>query len=212
VTGRLVVGLTGGIGSGKSKVAAAFAARGVDVVDADDVAHAISKRGQPGHRAVIDALGREFVGADGELDRALLRQHAFADPAFRHRLEALLHPLIAARIEEAIGLWRGPYGLLVVPLLLERGGLRSRVARVLVVDCPEDEQIRRVRLRSDLADDEVRRIMATQLPRAKRLALADDLIDNSGDIAATERQVDELDRRYRELARTVCETAEARKS
>jgi len=211
VTGRLVVGLTGGIGSGKSKVAAAFAARGADVLDADDVAHAISKRGQAGHRAVIDAFGREFVGADGELDRALLRQHAFVDPAFRRRLEALLHPLIAARIEEAIGSWRAPYGLLVVPLLLERGGLRSRVARVLVVDCPEQEQIRRVRLRSGLAEDEVRRILAAQLPRAERLALADDVIDNSGDIADIEHQVEQLDRRYRELARTAHETAETRK-
>ncbi|MGE5088970.1 MAG: dephospho-CoA kinase [Candidatus Levyibacteriota bacterium] len=211
MTGRLVVGLTGGIGSGKSKVAAAFAARGADVLDADDVAHAISKRGQPGHQAVVDAFGPRFVGEDGELDRALLRQHAFADPAFRRRLEALLHPLIAARIEEAIARWRAPYGLLVVPLLLERGGLRSRVARVLVVDCPEDEQVRRVRSRSGLSDDEVRRIMATQLPRAERLAQADDVLDNSGDIADTERQVDALDRRYRELAGTAGERAKSQK-
>jgi dephospho-CoA kinase len=212
VTGRLVVGLTGGIGSGKSKVAAAFAARGADVLDADDVAHAISKRGQAGHRAVVEAFGPEFVGTDGELDRALLRSRAFADPAFRQRLEALLHPLIAARIEEAIGSWRAPYGLLVVPLLFERGGLRSRVARVLVVDCPEEEQVRRVRLRSGLPEDEVRRIMATQLTRPARLALADDVIDNAGPAAALESQVDRLDQRYRELARQANAKFESRNS
>jgi len=175
-----LVGLTGGIGSGKSEVAAAFAARGVDVLDADEIAHAISKRGEAGHRAVVESLGREFLRADGELDRAALRRRAFDDPTFRRDLEHLLHPLIAARLEDAIGDFRGPYGLLVVPLLLERGGLRKRVSRVLVVDCPEQEQIRRVQLRSGLAADEVRRIMATQLPRGERLAGADDVLDNSG--------------------------------
>jgi len=212
VTGPFVVGLTGGIGSGKSRVAAAFAARGADVLDADDVAHAISQRGEAGYRAVVDAFGPGFVGADGELDRAQLRHRAFADPAFRHRLEALLHPLIAARIEEAIGHWRAPYGLLVVPLLLERGGLRSRVARVLVVDCPEDEQVRRVRLRSGLAESEVRAIMATQLTRAERLAQADDVIDNASPDADIEPQVDRLDRRYRELAQQACRSAVLPKS
>ncbi len=211
MTGPFVVGLTGGIGSGKSRVGAAFAARGADVLDADDVAHAISQRGEAGYLAVVAAFGPGFVGTDGELDRAQLRQHAFADPAFRHRLEALLHPLIAARIEEAIGRWRSPYGLLVVPLLLERGGLRSRVARVLVIDCPEAEQVRRVQRRSGLAEDEVRRIMATQLPRAERLAQADDVVDNGGPPDDIEAQVDVLDRRYRELARRARETGDSGK-
>ena len=195
-----LVGLTGGIGSGKSEVAAAFAARGVDVLDADEIAHAISKRGEAGHRAVVESLGREFLRTDGELDRAALRRRAFDDPTFRRDLEHLLHPLIAARLEDAIGDFRGPYGLLVVPLLLERGGLRKRVSRVLVVDCPEQEQIRRVQLRSGLAADEVRRIMATQLPRGERLAEADDVLDNSGPRSAIEPQVARLDGRYRDLA------------
>ena len=195
-----LVGLTGGIGSGKSEVATAFAVRGVDVLDADDIAHTISKRGEAGHRAVVESLGREFVGADGELDRAALRRRAFDDPAFRRDLEQLLHPLIAARLEDAIGDFRGPYGMLVVPLLLERGGLRKRVQRILVVDCPEHEQVRRVQLRSGLSADEVRRIMVTQLPRGERLAQADDVIDNSGPPAAIAPQVEQLDRRYRELA------------
>jgi len=195
-----LVGLTGGIGSGKSAVAAAFAARGADVLDADDVAHAISRRGEAGHRAVVDALGESFMTASGELDRAALRRRAFDDATFRRDLEQLLHPLIAARLDEAIVGLRGPYGLLVVPLLLERGGLRKRVARILVVDCPEQEQVRRVQLRSGITADEVRRIMATQLPRAERLAQADDVIDNSGPLEALATQVERLDRRYRRLA------------
>ena len=200
--GPYLVGLTGGIGSGKSEVAAAFAALGADVLDADDIAHAISRRGEAGHRAVVESLGASFVGADGELDRAALRRRAFDDPAFRGNLEQLLHPLIAARLEDAIGSLHGPYGVLVVPLLLERGGLRKRVSRVLVVDCPEPEQVRRVQLRSGLAADDVRKIMATQLSRADRLAAADDVIDNSGPREALEPQVERLHRRYRELART----------
>jgi dephospho-CoA kinase len=205
-TGPYLVGLTGGIGSGKSEVAAAFAARGVDVLDADEIAHAISKRGEAGHRAVVESLGREFLRADGELDRAALRRRAFDDPTFRRDLEHLLHPLIAERLEDAIGDFRGPYGLLVVPLLLERGGLRKRVSRVLVVDCPEQEQIRRVQLRSGLPADEVRRIMATQLPRGERLAEADDVLDNSGPRSAIEPQVARLDRHYRSLAARAGET------
>src|SRR6478735_9949593 len=113
-----LVGLTGGIGSGKSAVAAAFAALGADVLDADEIAHAISRRGEPGHRAVVESLGPSFVGADGELDRAALRRRAFDDPAFRRDLEQLLHPLIASRLEDAVTELHGPYGLLVVPLLL----------------------------------------------------------------------------------------------
>jgi dephospho-CoA kinase len=195
-----MVGLTGGIGSGKSEVAAAFAARGADVLDADDIAHAISKRDQAGYRAVVEALGASFVGPDGELDRAALRRRALDDPTFRRDLEQLLHPQIAARLEDALVDLRGPYGVIVVPLLLERGGLRKRVSRVLVVDCPEQEQVRRVQLRSGLSADEVRRIMATQLPRAERLAAADDVIDNAGPRENLVPQVERLDRRYRELA------------
>jgi len=202
-----LVGLTGGIGSGKSEVAAAFAAKGADVLDADEIAHAISRRGEAGHRAVVESLGAQFLREDGELDRAALRRRAFDDPTFRRDLEHLLHPLIVARLEDAIADFHGPYGILVVPLLLERGGLRKRVARILVVDCPEQEQVRRVQLRSGLAADEVRRIMATQLPRAERLAQADDVIDNSGTRSALEPQVARLDRHYRDLA---ARTVEAR--
>ena len=183
----LIVGLTGGIGSGKSAAASAFGALGVESEDADAIAHAIMAPGQPGHVAVVAAFGPQSQRTDGTLDRDWLRSRAFEDPAFRVELEGLLHPIIRARIETAITAWRGPYGLLVVPLLLERGGLRGRVDRVLVVDCPEDEQVRRVVARNRLTPETVRRIMATQLSRADRLARADDVIDNGGSARRSRR-------------------------
>ena len=196
----LVIGLTGGIGSGKSEVANAFAALGADVADADEAARAVSARGSPGFAAVVAAFGPEVVGTDGELDRGWLRRRVFADADARARLESILHPLIHAFLDQALAAWRGPYGLLSVPLLLERGGLLKCVARVLVVDCPEDEQVRRVAGRSGLTPAEVRAVMATQLPRAARLARADDVIDNSGAMADIAPQVARLDAMYRESA------------
>ncbi|MCC6195233.1 MAG: dephospho-CoA kinase [Burkholderiales bacterium] len=195
-----VVGLTGGIGSGKTVVADAFAELGVEIADADAAAHAVSARGEPGHAAVIEAFGPQARAADGGLDRGWLRRTVFADPVARARLEALLHPLILARLAAEIAAWRGPYGILSVPLLFERGNLTSRVARVLVVDCPEDVQVARVTARSGLAAEEVRAIMAAQLPRAQRLARADDVIDNGGPLAALAPQVTRLHALYRDLA------------
>ena len=195
-----VVGLTGGIGSGKSVVADAFASLGVDVTDTDRIAHALTAPGQPGHTAVLAAFGPAYAGADGTLDRARLRQHVFGDETARARLEAILHPLIREAARREIAAWTSPYGLLVVPLLFERGN-PSGVDRVLVVDCPEDEQVRRVSARSGLTAGEVGAIMATQLPRATRLARADDVLDNAGPPSAIWPQVVELDRRYREPAR-----------
>lgn len=192
-----VIGLTGGIGSGKSAVADAFRALGVEVVDADDVVHALCAPGNDGFRAIVAAFGDEVLGADGRLDRARMRERAFSDPAFRAALEAILHPLVAAHIDAAIARWRGAYGVVVAPLLLERGDLRKRIARVLVVDAPEEEQVRRAMRRSGLAEAEVRAIMATQLPRADRLARADDVIDNAGPQAALAARVAALDADYR---------------
>jgi dephospho-CoA kinase len=193
-----VVGLTGGIGSGKSAVADAFAARGVDVTDTDRLAHALTAPGQPGHAGVLAAFGPGVRRADGTLDRAQLRRLVFDDAGARTRLESILHPLIreAARLEVAA--WTSPYGILVVPLLLERGS--TRVNRVLVVDCPEDVQVERVGKRSGLSPAEVRAIMATQLARAERLARADDVLDNAGPVSAIAPQVEAFDRRYRALA------------
>ena len=195
-----IVGLTGGIGSGKSAVADAFAALGIDVTDTDRLAHALSAPGTPGQEAIAAAFGAGVVRPDGTIDRAALRRQAFADPAARARLEAILHPLIGTAARDEIARWTSPYGILVVPLLLERSGLKSLVQRILVVDCPEDEQVRRVAARSGLAADEVRAIMATQLGRDKRIEGADDVLDNAGEIGAIAPQVAEFDRRYRVLA------------
>jgi len=194
-----VVGLTGGIGSGKSIVADAFAERGIDVTDTDRLAHGLTAPGQVGYALVLEAFGTAFRRPDGTLDRARLRARVFADDDARTRLEAILHPLIREAAAREITGWTSPYGILVVPLLLERAGA-SRVDRVLVVDCPEEVQIRRVAQRSGLSDAEVRAIMATQLPRAQRLARADDVLDNSGPLSAIATQVDALDQRYRALA------------
>jgi len=196
----LVVGLTGGIGSGKSAVAAAFEALGAPIVDADAIAHELSAPGRVGHDAVVAAFGPSVLTADGALDRGAIRERAFADPAFRARLEAALHPPIRAEIARRVAGWRAPYGILVVPLLLERGGNASLVDRVLVVDCPEDEQVRRVVQRSGLAPDAVRAIMATQLARDERLARADDVLDNSGPREAIGPAVARLDAAYRARA------------
>jgi dephospho-CoA kinase len=196
----LVIGLTGGVGSGKSAVAAGFAALGVDVTDTDALAHALTAPGQPGFHAILEAFGDGVRRADGTLDRAKLRELVFADPAARARLEAMLHPMIRAAAMREVAAWKSPYGMLVVPLLFERGGLTGVVQRVLVVDCPEDEQVRRVIARSGLAEADVRAIMAAQLPRAQRRERADDVFDNSGPPDAIAPKVAELDRRYRALA------------
>ena len=195
-----VIGLTGGIGSGKSAVADAFEKRGVDVTDTDRIAHAITAPGQAGLVAIIEAFGSGVLRDDGSLDRSSLRRLVFADPAARERLEAILHPMIRAEAAAAVARWTNPYGLLVVPLLFERGGHTSLIQRVLVIDCPEDVQVARVMARNGIPESEVRAIMATQLRRAERLARADDVIDNAGTLAALEPQIEVLDRRYRQLA------------
>ena len=186
----LVVGLTGGIGSGKSEVARAFAALGVEVADADHAAHAVSARGDAGLSTPWSAaFGPEAVAADGELDRAWLRRRVFADA--RRARAPRGHPASAdprAASTSAIGgLARRRTASCPCRCCSERGGLLPRVARVLVVDCPEDEQVRRVVTRSGLPPEEVRAIMATQLSRAARLARADDIIDNGGADRRTSR-------------------------
>ena len=195
-----VVGMTGGIGSGKTEVAKAFSALGIELADADVISHRLSTSGQAGHAAIAAAFDAGVLLPSGELDRAELRRRAFADPQARARLEAALHPLIRRELYREMALWRGIYGVVVVPLLLERGGLAKEMDRVLVVDCSEDEQVRRVVARSGLAPAEVRAIMATQLDRLSRLRDADDVLDNSGSPDAIAPQVAQLDRRYKELA------------
>jgi dephospho-CoA kinase len=193
---RYVVGLTGGIGSGKSEVARLFAARGAGVVDTDALAHELTAPGGAAIEPIRSAFGSGLIGADGALDRAAMRHLAFSDPAARRNLEAILHPMIRQRSDALVAQAAGPYVVLVVPLLVESGVDRLRYQRVLVIDTPEDEQVARVVSRSGLGPAEVRAIMATQARRAERLSQADDIIDNSGPVDRLEPQVDRLHRYY----------------
>lgn len=197
---RLVVGLTGGIGSGKSSVAHAFESRGVTVVDADAIAHALTGAGGAAMPALRAAFGADCADASGALDRARMRARVFADPVAKARLEGILHPMIRAETLRLVNEAPGPYVIVMIPLLVESGVARSRCDRVLVVDCPEEEQVRRVMSRSGLTAAEVRAIMATQATRAERLAAADDVLDNGGDPSDIPRQVEALHARYLELA------------
>lgn len=196
-----VVGLTGGIGSGKSRAAELFSALGACVVDTDVVAHDLTAPGGAALPAITVRFGADVLDARGALDRAGMRERVFADPAERRALEAILHPMIRAESQRRIARASAPYVVHVVPLLIESPGYRERVQRVLVVDCPEPLQIERVGSRSGLAPGEVQRIIAAQVPRAERLAAADDVIDNSGAPEALQAQVAGLHRRYLELAR-----------
>ena len=196
----LVVGLTGGIGSGKSAAADEFARLGATVVDTDAIAHELTGPGGAAVAEVGRQFGAAFVDAAGAMDRKKMRELVFSDPQQKQRLEALLHPMIRAESTRRIAAATGPYALHVVPLLVESAGYRERVGRVLLVDCPEDLQVARVRQRSGLPEAEIRRIIASQVRRDKRLAAADDVIDNSGTIAALQQQVRELHENYLKLA------------
>lgn len=195
----LTIALTGGIGSGKSTVADRFARLGVPVLDADALARALTAPGEPALEEIRAAFGAKVIQPDGGLDRAALRRVVFADETARRRLEAILHPLIRARMLAWLGEVRAPYAVLVIPLLFETGQT-DLADRILVVDLPEEEQVRRVQTRSGLDEAEIRRILATQAARAERLAGADDRIDNSGGLAALEAQVERLHRFYLGLA------------
>ena len=196
------VGLTGGIGSGKSAVAGLFAKLGARVVDTDEIAHELTRPGGEAIAAIRLAFGDGAIAADGSLARAEMRALAFADPQARKRLEAILHPLIRAESSRRIARAAGPYAILVIPLLVESGVDRSRTARVLVVDCPEAVQIERVVRRSGLAETEVRAILTAQASRAERLSAADDVIDNGGAPEALAAQVSRLHEKYLTLARS----------
>lgn len=195
----LRVGLTGGIGSGKSSVARLFAARGVPVIDADALAHELMSPAGAAFREIVERFGRAILDRAGDIDRRRLGERVFADPAERRALEAMLHPRIRAAMTERAGALAAPYAVLVIPLLVETGE-RAGVDRVLVVDCPEEEQIRRAAARDGRGADEVRSIMAAQAARAERLRQADDVIVNDRDLASLEREVERLHRYYLALA------------
>jgi dephospho-CoA kinase len=195
----LLIGLTGGIGSGKSTVADLFARLGAGVVDTDLLARELTQPGTPTLAQIAAELGAEILNPDGSLDRGRLRGRVFSDPAARARLESILHPPIRDLMLERAARLRAPYVILMIPLLFETGQ-QALVHRVLVVDCPEAIQVERVRRRSGLSEPEIARIMESQVPRAERLAGADDVISNQGEPEALLPQVEELHRHYLALA------------
>lgn len=193
---RLRVGLTGGIGSGKSVVAAQFAALGASIIDTDQIARCMTVPGGPAMPAIVAEFGPEFADASGAMDRERMRALVFSDLGAKARLEGILHPLIRATALAAAESATGAYVIYDVPLLVESGSWRDRVDRVLVVDCPEDAQVARVTARSGLDASQVRAIMATQATRAARLAAADDIINNEGELAALAPQIARLHNLY----------------
>jgi len=196
------VGLTGGIGTGKSEVSSLFGKLGAAVVDTDEISHALTAPAGAAIAAIRERFGPGFVAADGGLDRARMRSLVFSDASARQKLESVLHPLIRERARDAIAAARAPYVMVVVPLLFETGAFLDLLERVLVVDCDEDEQVRRVTSRSSIGAAEVRRIMAAQLPRAERMKRANDVLDNSGGLETLRDQVARLHDKYLALARS----------
>ncbi|MBT9539041.1 dephospho-CoA kinase [Thiobacillus sp.] len=195
-----VVALTGGIGSGKSTVADAFAALGVPVIDTDVIARELTAPGGAALNPVREVFGDAVMQPDGTLDRAALRQRVFSDTEARLRLEAILHPLIRRGVEQALSGLAARYALIVVPLLVETGAYRDVLQRILVVDCPESTQVERVMARSGLAREEVGTILAAQATRAERLAIADDVIANTATPEDLRAMVAALHQRYLALA------------
>ena len=195
-TSAFAVGLTGGIGCGKTTVANMFADLGATLVDTDEIAHALTAPGGAAMAALIDEFGPAFATPDGALDRARMRALVFSDAAAKQRLEAILHPRIRDAALAAAAAATGSYVIYVVPLLIESGTWRARVTRVLAIDCPEQVQLARVMARNGLTEEQVRAIMATQVTRAERLAAADDVITNDGELAALQPQIALLHAQY----------------
>jgi len=191
-----VVGLTGGIGSGKSTVADLFAALGAGIVDTDVIAHRLTGPDGAAMPAIRARFGDAVIAPDGRLDRQAMRDRAFADPDARKALEAILHPLIRQEADRQVVASEAPYVMLVVPLLVESGSYRQRVDRVLVVDCAPETQVQRTMARSGLTRDAVLRILAAQATREARLAAADDVVDNDGPPAQLAPRVAALHARY----------------
>lgn len=194
------VGLTGGIGSGKSTVAAIFRDCGATVIDSDAIAHRLTGADGAAIPAIRTAFGADYLDTDGALNRPRMRQLVFSDGAARQRLEAILHPLIRAEMTAQAAASNAPYLLLVVPLLLEAAGYAELAQRILVVDCPEQAQLERTMQRSGLDAQEVQAIMAQQATRTERLSRADDIIHNDSGLDELQRQVAHLHRRYLDIA------------
>ncbi|HYD63465.1 MAG TPA: dephospho-CoA kinase [Noviherbaspirillum sp.] len=197
---RFSVGLTGGIGSGKSTVADMLAVRGAAIIDTDRIAHDLTAPGGLAIPEIRAQFGEAFLTTEGAMDRAKMRAYVFDEPGAKARLEAILHPLIRIETERAAEQAQGTYLVFAVPLLVESGSWKQRVSRVLVVDCAEETQVRRVMSRSGLPEAQIRAIMAAQASRQQRLEAADDVIDNDGDVMALVPQVDRIHALYTSLS------------
>lgn len=198
---RYRIGLTGGIGSGKSTVAGLFAQHGVAVIDADQLSHELTAAGGAAIDAIRGAFGDRFIDPQGALDRVRMRSRVFSDAAAKTKLESILHPMIREETERRVLRASSAYVILMIPLLVETGDPHARCDRVLVVDCPEATQIERVMARSNLSRGEAEAIVAAQVSRSERLRVADDVIDNSGPPESLRPQVEKLHARYVAAAR-----------
>jgi dephospho-CoA kinase len=201
MSGRFTVGLTGGIGSGKSVVARLFAERGVAIVDTDQIARGLTIPGGAAMPDIIAEFGPDMADAQGAMDRAKMRELVFREPDAKRRLEAILHPRIRDAVAAAAAIATGPYTIFDVPLLVESGTWKDRVDRVLVVDCAEAVQVARVMARNGLPEDQVRAIMAAQVPRAIRLAAADDIVNNGGPLEDLPPQIERLHQLYLDFSK-----------
>lgn len=196
----LLIGLTGGIASGKTAVARLFERLGVPVLDTDQIARDVVEPGTPGLARLVEVFGTQILDAAGRLDRRRLRQRVFADPGQRRQLEAITHPAIREELARRSAAAGGQYQIHVIPLLVETGRANA-YDRVLVVDCPEEEQIRRLTARDNTDIEQAKRILAAQATREQRLSAAHDVIENKGTLADLEKLVQTLHRKYRAASR-----------
>ncbi|MEO8012004.1 MAG: dephospho-CoA kinase [Dokdonella sp.] len=193
------VALTGGIASGKSEVERRFAARGVEIIDADLVAREVIAVGTPGLHEIVEAFGVEVLDNDGSLDRKAMRERVFADANARHRLESIIHPRVRKTLQERSAAVRSVYAMLVIPLFVESGDYHW-VDRVLVVDVPRTVQIARLLARDGVTPELAESMLDAQASREQRLAIADDVLDNNGDLASLDSKIEILHRNYLSLA------------
>ena len=199
------IGLTGGIGCGKTTVADLFAALGATLIDTDLIAHCLTAPQGPAMPAIVAEFGPQFAAADGALERARMRELVFSDALAKARLEAILHPRIVEQALAEAAAASGAYVIFVVPLLVQSPAWRQRVTRIVVIDCPEAVQVARVMARNGLSEQQVRAIMAAQATRAERLAAADDVITNEGEIAALHPQIALLHAKYLAISKRMSE-------
>lgn len=198
----LTVGLTGGIGSGKSTVEKLFQAHGITVVDADEIAHRLVDPGQPALQLISDQFGQRVLTNHGHLDRNALREIIYSDPEAKKKLESILHPMVYDRIRRDLDRSTSAYGIASVPLLIETGH-QHEVDRILVIDCSVETQIQRILQRDPLDPEQIQRIIAAQCSREDRLKWATDVITNESDLSDLKKQVDQLHQQFVSLASDV---------